>query len=149
MAPEALGNKPVYGVKLDVFSYAGIILFVSTHKWPTPADQVQLDPETDKPVALSEVERRQEYLDEMTREADGLRPIVESCLSNNTAKRPTIAEVSKTIKVIERIIIKTLSQKNLINCFSSLPVYLLTSHCLKFHCCCSWACIHNFDVHKH
>ena len=99
MAPEALGNKPVYGVKLDVFSFAGIMLFVATHKWPTPADQVQLDPETDKPVALSEVDRRQEYLDEMTGEAKGLRSLVESCLSNNPTKRPTIVEVSKRIKV--------------------------------------------------
>ena len=45
MAPEALGNKPDYDIKLDVFSFAGIILFVATHKWPTPADQI--DPETD------------------------------------------------------------------------------------------------------
>jgi len=99
MAPEALRNKPVYGVKLDVFSYAGIMLFVATHKWPTPADQVKLDPETDKPVALSEVERRKEYLDEMAKEAEGLKSLAESCLSNNPAKRPTIADVSKGIKV--------------------------------------------------
>ena len=99
MPPEALGKKPVYGVELDVFSFAGIMLFVASHKWPSPADQVQLDPETDKPVALSEVERRREYLDEMTGEAARLKPLVESCLSNNPAKRPTIAEVSKRIKV--------------------------------------------------
>ena len=59
MPPEALGINPVYDVKLDVFSFAGIMLFVSTHKWPTPQDQVILDPETDQPLALSEVKRRQ------------------------------------------------------------------------------------------
>jgi len=98
MALEALRKIPVYGVELDVFSYAGIMLFVATHKWPSPADQIQLDPETDEPVALSE-ERRKEYLDEMTGAAEVLRPLVESCLSNNPAKRPTIAEVSKKLKV--------------------------------------------------
>ena len=99
MAPKALRKIPVYGVELDVFSYAGIMLFVATHKWPSPADQIQLDPETDEPVALSEVKRRKEYLDEMMGAAEGLRPLVESCLSNNPAKRPTIAEVSKKLKV--------------------------------------------------
>ena len=40
MALEALRKIPVYGVELDVFSYAGIMLFVATHKWPSPADQI-------------------------------------------------------------------------------------------------------------
>ena len=44
-----------------------------------------------KPIALTE--------DEMTGEADGLRSLAESCLSNNPAKRPTIAKVSEKIKV--------------------------------------------------
>ena len=99
MPPEALARSPVYGVGIDVFSFGGIMLFVATHKWPSPIEQVGFDPVTDKLVARSEVERRQEYLDEMTGDMEGFKPLVESCLSNNPAERPTMPAVSKALKV--------------------------------------------------
>jgi len=93
MAPEALHLMSVNSTKLDVFSFAGIMLFITTHKWPTLVDP------NPGPTAFSEVQRRQEYLDEMSKEVEGLRPLVESCLSNNPTLRPTITEVSQKIKV--------------------------------------------------
>jgi len=38
MPPEALGDKPVYGPSLDVFSFGGVMLHVTTHKWPNPCN---------------------------------------------------------------------------------------------------------------
>ena len=100
MPPETFGNRPVYGVPLDAFSYGGIMLFVATHQWPTPTIQVEFDPETKKLVARTEVERRQIYLDEMTGDvAEWLKPLVESCLSNDPSERPTMPAVSKQLKV--------------------------------------------------
>ena len=99
MPPEAFARSPVYGVGIDVFSYGGIMLFVATHKWPTPTEQVEFDPVTNKLVARSEVERRQEYLDEMTGDLEAYKPLVESCLSNNPAVRPPMPAVSKALKV--------------------------------------------------
>ena len=99
MPPESLANSPVYGPPMDVFSFAGIILHTFNQQWPRPTEQVQFDPKTRKRVALSEVERRQQYLDKMTREAKLLRRLVEECLDDDPAVRPTIASVCERIQV--------------------------------------------------
>jgi len=50
-------------------------------------------------VALLEVERRQQYLDKMRGEAEVLRPLVEECLDDDPAVRPTITAVCERIQV--------------------------------------------------
>ena len=99
MPPESFDDEPIYGVPLDVFSYGGIMLFVATHQWPTPTAQVKRNPKTNELVARTEVERRQKYLDEMTGDAEWLKPLVESCLSNDPSERPTMSAMSKKFKV--------------------------------------------------
>ena len=99
MAPESLANNPVYGPPMDVFSFAGIILHTFNQQWPKPTEAIQFDPKTRKMIALSEVERRQQYLDKMIGEAEVLRPLVEECLDYDPAVRPTIATVCERIQV--------------------------------------------------
>ena len=99
MPLEALSISPVYGPPMDVFSFAGIILHTFNQQWPRPTDQVQFDPKTRRRVALSEVERRQQYLDKMIGEAEVLRPLVEECLDDDPAVRPAIATVCERIQV--------------------------------------------------
>ena len=103
MPPEAMKVSAVYGAPIDVFSFGGIALHVFSEEWPTPSDQVMMDPDTEKLVALSEAERRQKYLDKMTSKAAALREMVEQCLINNPKKRPLIQEVSV---IIETLIMK-------------------------------------------
>ena len=99
MPPESLANCPVYGPPMDVFSFAGIILHTFNQQWPRPTEQVQFDPKTRRKIALLEVERRQQYLDKMTGEAEVLRPLVEECLDDDPAVRPTITAVCERIQV--------------------------------------------------
>ena len=98
MPPEALDDTPEYGLPMDVFSFAGVILHTFNQQWPSPSKNVKFDPKTRRRVALSEVERRQQYLDKMT-EAEVLRPLVEECLDDDPAVRPTIATVCERIQV--------------------------------------------------
>ena len=98
MPPEALSKRPVYGPSLDVFSYGGVILNVTTQLWPEPSDRTQLNPDTDMWEVMSEVKRCQHYLDKMTGGATDLKPLVMSCLDDNPNKRPPVAQVSMTIK---------------------------------------------------
>ena len=52
---------------------------------------------------MSEVKRRQEYLDKMTGGAADLRPLVKFCLDDNPKNRPPMAEVSMTIKRVKDV----------------------------------------------
>ena len=106
MPPESLSVNPVYGPPMDVFSFAGIVLHTFNQQWPNPCDQVEFDPKTRKMVALSEVKRRQQYLDKLRGEAEVLRPLVEECLDNDPAVRPAIAVVCERIQVSKDVYMK-------------------------------------------
>ena len=71
---------------------------------------MQFDPKTRKRIALSEVERRQQYLDELQGEAEVLRPLVMECLDDDPAVRPIIAAVCESIQVSKDSYIKEFTQ---------------------------------------
>ena len=75
MPPESLGEMPNYDTSLDIFSYDGIVFHVVNQEWPTPTNQVSMDPTTGILTALSEVERRQAHLDKMKDGAEALKPM--------------------------------------------------------------------------
>ena len=82
-----------------MFSFGVIILHIFNQQWPRPTVSNQFDPKTRRKVALSEVERRQQYLDKMIGEAEVLRRLVEECLDDDPAVKPTIASVCERIRV--------------------------------------------------
>ena len=53
----------------DVFSYGGVILHLVTGDWPSPVDS---NPNT---MVLTEVKRRQQYLNKMNGEYAVLKPL--------------------------------------------------------------------------
>ena len=101
MPPESLGEMPNYDTSLDIFSYAGIVLHVVNQEWPSPTNQVSMDPNTGKVTGLSEVERRQAHLDKMKDGAEVLKPLVKACLHNLPSKRPTITAVFKLLEPLK------------------------------------------------
>jgi len=103
MPPEALDDKPVYGPSLDVFSFGGVILYVTSRQWPTPKSWSQIDPKTKKRTFLSEVERHQEYIDMMTGGDADLKPLVISCLEDDPELRPSVIDISERIKVMKEV----------------------------------------------
>ena len=110
MPPETFCRNPKYGSPMDVFSFAGIILHTFTQQWPSPSAQVQFDPQTRRRVALSEVERRGEFLNRMTGEAEKLRPLVEECLDDDPNVRPTMVAVCERIQANKDEFMKDSSQ---------------------------------------
>ena len=98
MSPEALSIRPVYGPSLDVFSYGGVILNVTTRLWPQPTDAAEFNPDTGRRELVSEIKRRQHYMDKMTGGAADLKPLVMSCLDDNPKSCPSLTQVCMTIK---------------------------------------------------
>ena len=98
MPPEAQEIDSVYGTPIDVFSFGGIALYVFGEEWPTPTPLKQKDLDTKKMITLTEVKRRQQYLDKMTGKAAELRKMVEQCLDDDPDLRPLIQEVSTNIE---------------------------------------------------
>ena len=103
MPPECLANKPVYGLPLDIFSFGGVTLYITTREWPQPAPWVDFDPNTGGRIVLTELQRRQQYLDKMTGVHTYLKPLVMSCLDDNPKNRPSVANVLSDIKKAKHV----------------------------------------------
>ena len=98
MPPEASDDDPHYGLSLDVFSFGCVVCHVITQEWPTPSLIIRFDPVTNIGVALSEVEKRQRYIDQISE--GSLKQLVITCLNNNPKRRPPISLVSERITSI-------------------------------------------------
>ena len=101
MPPESLASKPVYGLPLDIFSFGGVILYICTQQWPELPPLIDFDSDTGKRILLTELERRQEYLNEMFGVYADLRSLVTSCLDDNPKKRPVVKEALLEIKQVK------------------------------------------------
>ena len=146
MPPEALvDDNPMYGTATDLFSFGGIALHLLSEKWPIPSSQIMRESVNEKPVVLSEVKRRQKYLDKMTGEISVLKGLVEQCLNDNPDKRPTILEVSSCIKPLK---VKLLIASYIVNDIvydhtaTKLPCTCVLERC-NFYCIAGY-----FSDHK-
>ena len=97
MPPEALEEDPTYDTPVDVFSFAGISLHLLCEEWPSPVSSKKRDPNTNTLYALTEVERRQRFLDKITGKATTLKQMITKCLDDNPNARPAIQEISEII----------------------------------------------------
>ena len=101
MPPEALHSTPKYDEKLDVFSYGNVIVTTVIHDWPEPGPPNKY--EGDKLIALSEFQRREQYLNRFNQIENNLfLPIVSSCLENRPHQRPSSFHLVMRIKEIEK-----------------------------------------------
>ena len=100
MPPEAMYDTTSlkYDAALDVFSFGAVMLHVATQEWPMPLATKTYDTAKRRPTALTEVERRQPYLDKITGVTSSLTPLIISCLDDDPSVRPSIIKVSENIK---------------------------------------------------
>ena len=100
MPPEALSDRPQYNEKLDVFSFGNLILHVCNQQWPLPAPLLAYDPQNPGiPKPLTEVQRRQKYLD-MVDQENPLKALAERCLQNFPSQRPSTANITSDLEQV-------------------------------------------------
>ena len=96
--PQAESTAKGCSDRIDVFSFGCIIICAVTHMWPEPLQSVR-QTKKGKLVALTEVERRQEYLDHFDpRERACFSGIVNQCLEYTPAKRPKCAALVEEMR---------------------------------------------------
>ena len=112
MPPEAgNGAGPDSHSSVDVFAFAGIVLFILTQQWPKPSDPFEVDPKASNMVPLSEVQRRMKYLDLLTEESAVLKPLIEECLDMDPAIRLSMVDIHEEIISIEITLSKNIVQQ--------------------------------------
>ena len=100
MPPEAMTKSPTYDTKIDDFSYGVLILHIFSGRWPIPGAAVKRDPQNpDSITALNEVERREEFVQDMGSEHP-LMNLMLKCLSNFPEKRPVAGEILARIEEV-------------------------------------------------
>lgn len=97
MPPEAFDDEPKYGPPLDVFSFGGVACHLLTRQWPVPKATKQIDPVTKRRYMLTEVERRQKYIDQLADDAE-LQSLIANCLQDDAESRPHAKDISEVIK---------------------------------------------------
>ena len=101
MPPEVDEINPHYGPPVDVFSFAAVGLHLFSEEWPEPTRSKIPDPTTRRMIALSEAERRNRYMREMTVEASSLKELTVKCLDDEPNERPPIEKVFQKIKSLK------------------------------------------------
>ena len=100
MPPEGLVDPPKYDDKLDVFSYGNVIVTTVTHQWPEPGPSKEF--QGDVLIGVSELKRRQQYIDQFSQEERALLlPTVYSCLEDRPSQRPTSIQLVYRMRQIE------------------------------------------------
>ena len=64
----------------DSFSFGCLVLFVFTHDWPVLLVKTISHPEIRKPHTCTEIERRQNFLDDLTEAEKMFEPLILACL---------------------------------------------------------------------
>lgn len=101
MPPEALNDDPKYSTDLDIFSYGGLTLHVVSQVWPAPTRSIEYNNKMKPVKMLTEVERRQVYIDMTGEQNISLKSLAIRCLDNDCAKRPKIGEIVKILETLK------------------------------------------------
>ena len=101
MPPEVFDVPPRYNDKADVFSFGCVILSTLSHAWPQPlAAKAKKD---GRLIALTELERRQQYFDGIEGAGRTLFcSLVELCLEEEADTRPSSLSIAKDLAELQR-----------------------------------------------
>ena len=95
MPPEALEHNPEYSTEIDCFSFGVLMIHVFSGEWPIPDRPVRRDV-SGKRVVLTEVERREKYLQTIVNDHPVMNSLVTQCLGD--VNRPKAEDILQLIE---------------------------------------------------
>ena len=106
MPPEAIGVRPKYDAKLDMFSFGHLSLYTAIKDFPDELlPSTYTDPKNpDNLKARSEVQRREPFMMKLYKELGKEHPLVKlirQCLHNAAECRPNAADVMKILEGLD------------------------------------------------
>ena len=106
MPPEAIGVRPKYDAKLDMFSFGHLSLYTAIKEFPDDLlPSTYPDPsDPDNLKARSEVQRREPFMMKLYKEFGKEHPLVKlirQCLHNAAECRPSAADVMKILEGLD------------------------------------------------
>ena len=103
MPPEALQHNTMYSTKLDIFSFGCVSLHTITEQFPTPTDQFESSQMSKGTfLKISELRRRQKYIDIMQEHCPQLFQLVSWCLKDIPEYRPDANQLCLWIKEYQK-----------------------------------------------
>ena len=106
MPPEAIGVRPKYDAKLDMFSFGHLSLYTAIQEFPDDLlPSTYPDPfDDDNLKARSEVQRREPYMTKLYKEFSKEHPLVQlirQCLHNAPQSRPNAAKAMEVLEGLD------------------------------------------------
>ena len=101
LPPEVSSDMgdPQFGFYTDSFSFGCLILYILTYEWPYPQDKYIIGEGDECKKVLTEIERRQPYIESVAKSREGPRfmPLIEQCLSENYSERPNFDAIHQVL----------------------------------------------------
>ena len=97
MPPEALKENPVYNLKLDIFSFGHLTLFVAVQKPPTVHELDERTMYTALKKSTIQIQRRRRTIEQIGGERHTLYPLITQCLQDKLDLRPTTLELNNKL----------------------------------------------------
>ena len=95
MPPEALDPAPLYSIKLDIFSFGIMCIYLFLQTVPFPTDKT-LEPHH-LTTQQKEIGKRKNYLDKMDGTFAGMKAVASDCIQDLPEKRPAAEQLTKYI----------------------------------------------------
>lgn len=116
MPPEVNMASPTYGTGVDEFSYGIIVLHLLCRVLPQPQiGQTITDPKNGKLIPVSELERREKFI-QMVGSDHPLMTLIVKCLNNNPDKR---AHASEMVSYLAPLVSDQLCQLDILKCIEA------------------------------
>ena len=97
MPPEALEENPDYNLKLDIFSFGHLTLYVAAQKPPSVHELDERTTYTALKKRTIQIRRRRRAIDEIGGERHTLYPLITQCLQDKQERRPTTSELNNRL----------------------------------------------------